>query len=83
MTYSNGTPVGVGDRVSTDGGEGHLGTVVAVIGEAYSQTHPESDWSYLARGILVATDWAGLIHYPVLDPEVVPLPDEREDEGAR
>ena len=73
MTYSNGARVSLGDRVSTDGGDGHFGTVVAVIGEAYSKTHPASEWSYLAQGILVATDGAGLIHYPVLDHEVVPL----------
>lgn len=83
MTYSNGTVVSVGDRVSTDGGDGYFGTVVAVIGEAYSQTHPESEWSYLAQGILVATDWAGVIHYPVLNHEVVPIPGERAKERGR
>lgn len=40
-----------------------VGVVVCNIdGNEYSDKYPRSDWQYLARGILVETEQAGLIH---------------------
>ena len=71
MTYADGSSVGLGDRVSLDGGRGFFGVVVAVIGEAYSPDFPEADWSSLQAGMLVKTTEAGLVHLPAATPEVV------------
>jgi hypothetical protein len=43
--------------------EGNEGAVVRSIGtQELSEAYPESQWLYLKRGILVATEQAGLMH---------------------
>ncbi len=63
MRYSDGHEAHIGDHVAID--EKYRGTVVACIdlGE-YSIDHPKEQWSYLRRGIMVNTDFGGLVHYP-------------------
>lgn len=43
---------------------GLQGIVVADLDEGqFSSDYPRTEWGYLARGILVKTDEAGLVHY--------------------
>jgi hypothetical protein len=62
MRYPDGSTVHVGDKVRL--WEGAFGEVVCSLdtGE-YLDRFPESEWSYLEKGILVASPQAGLIHY--------------------
>ena len=63
----------LGDKVQL--GEGVFGEVVCSLDTAeYSTTYPESEWSYLQRGILVESPQVGLIHYLEPTPEVTLLP---------
>ena len=62
MKYSDGHEAMLGDVIAIDGS--HRGTVVACIDRAeYSQEHPREQWSYLGKGIMVNTDFGGLVHY--------------------
>ena len=62
MKYEDGKNVQVGDEVSID--TKYKGTVVANIesGE-YSVAHSEEQWSYLKTGVLIDTDFGGIVHY--------------------
>lgn len=52
----------VGDTVIDRGGL--KGRVVANIdGDEFSPVCPKHEWGYLAHGILVETEEAGLVHY--------------------
>ena len=56
----------LGDRVIDRGGL--KGRVVGVIDrDEFSAECPRSEWAYLARGILVKTDEAALVHYENAD----------------
>jgi len=47
---------------------GLKGRVVANIdSDEFSAECPRSDWAYLAHGIIVMTDEAGLVHYESAD----------------
>jgi hypothetical protein len=62
-TYIDGTSARVGDVVRV--GVSGKGTVVACIASGqFSPTHPAAEWAYLGNGLLVVTDFAGLVHYP-------------------
>ena len=60
MRYADGNVSELGDLVRIDGR--YRGTVVACIDEdLYLPGHEE--WAYLGSGIMVDTDFGGLIHY--------------------
>ncbi len=62
MRYADGNEALLGDLIAID--EKYKGEVVANIdGNQYSDAHPSSQWSYLGKGILVDTDFGGLVHY--------------------
>ena len=63
MRYSDGNEALVGDTVLIDGK--YKGTVVASIdANVYSTEAPKEQWEYLKKGVLINTDFGGLIHYP-------------------
>ncbi len=71
MRYTDGNEAKLGDTVAID--EKHRGIVVANIdGDEYSERYA-SGWKYLKTGILVETDFAGLVHYPDGDNEHITL----------
>jgi hypothetical protein len=60
-----------GDEVIDRGGL--RGRVVANIDhDEFGPECPRSEWVYLAHGIIVMTDEAGLVHYPNAD-ELTPI----------
>ena len=62
VKYSDGNEAKLGDVIAID--SRHRGTVVACIDrDEYSDAHPKAQWSYLGKGIVVETDFAGLVHY--------------------
>jgi hypothetical protein len=63
MTYSGGIEIHVGDVVAI--GERGKGTVVANIDRReYSASHTAAEWGYLRTGVMIDTDFGGLVHYP-------------------
>jgi hypothetical protein len=62
MKYEGGDNIQVGDEVSID--TKYKGTVVANIesGE-YSILHTKDQWGYLKTGVLIDTDFGGIVHY--------------------
>jgi hypothetical protein len=63
VLYGDGNEARVGDVVSIDGK--YRGVVVGVIDRGeYREPHKAEDWAYLGGGIVVDTDFGGLIHYP-------------------
>ena len=68
MLYSDDHEAKLGDKVAI--APAHSGVVVACLDRIeYSRNFPEAEWAYLGSGILVQTDFAGLIHYPELGTE--------------
>jgi hypothetical protein len=69
MKYSDGQDVMLGDRVRLGDDDG--GIVVSSIdtGE-YSAEAPESDWSYLKKGVVIRFPKFGLIHYEKPEPDL-------------
>ena len=62
MKYADGTAIKRGDRVRIAGK--HRGVVVADIdGAAYLESYPKEQWTYLGSGVLIDTDFGGLVHY--------------------
>ena len=62
MHYSDGNEAMMGDRIAIDGK--HQGVVVACIDRVeYSAEYPKEHWSHLDKGMLVDTDFGGLVHY--------------------
>jgi hypothetical protein len=43
---------------------GHGVVVASIDGTEYSPEYPQDQWEHLARGVLIETDEAGLIHFP-------------------
>jgi hypothetical protein len=63
VVYDNGMKVCIGDLVHI--ADMYAGTVVADLDDGlFSPTHPRECWAYLRTGILVATVFGGLLHYP-------------------
>ncbi|MFL6617257.1 MAG: hypothetical protein ACJ8MH_01570 [Povalibacter sp.] len=60
MTYSDGKESEIGDAVLIDGQ--YRGLVVACIDSGTALPGNE-DWGYLKVGIMVNTDFGGLVHY--------------------
>lgn len=59
MTYSDGTPVWLGDRVTLSGMPGRV--VCDIDHGGYTDAFTEAHWAYLERGVMVETEGAGLI----------------------
>lgn len=60
MKYLDGDLIRVGDEVLIDGQ--HRGQVVASM-DTSTYLPGEQSWAYLKEGIIVRTDFAGLVHY--------------------
>jgi hypothetical protein len=72
MRYSDGNEARIGDVIAID--EHHHGNVVANLdANQFSDAFPRESWQHLQRGILVETDFAGLVHYPNGEHEVMRL----------
>ena len=78
MLYADGNEVKIGDVVAID--TKYRGVVVASIetGE-YSDGYSEKQWGYLGSGILVNTDFGGLVHYPSGHTDQMALVHRRDD----
>jgi hypothetical protein len=62
MKYTDGIEIELGDKVIISGK--HHGVVVANIdGSEYSDAYPKEQWSYLGSGVMIDTDFGGLVHY--------------------
>lgn len=71
MRYSDGNEAKLGDAIVID--ERYKGIVVAnVDGGDYGECYT-SGWEYLKTGILVETDFAGLVHYSDCEKEHIVL----------
>jgi hypothetical protein len=68
MKYKNGQQVLAGDVVQIDGR--YHGVVIAAIDDK-SYLPGNEDWEYLCTGAMIDTDFAGLVHYPHDDDELV------------
>lgn len=72
MKYVQGEEGMLGDIVSIDGN--YRGVVVACLDRSeYSEQAPESEWRYLSDGIIVDTDFGGLVHYRSSDDDRLEL----------
>ena len=66
MRYRDGQQVRAGDVVTLYGK--HRGTVVGCITTAeYVAPHAHEQWGYLGDGVMVDTDFGGLVHFPGAD----------------
>jgi len=63
VRYASGQDVLPGDRVKIE--SRFVGTVVACIDTAaYLPPHTHEQWGYLKEGVMIDTDFGGLVHYP-------------------
>ncbi len=60
MRYTDGQLIAPGDTVQIDGQ--YRGRVIACM-DTNSYLPGAEDWAYLATGIMVDTDFGGLVHY--------------------
>jgi len=62
VRYADNNEAKVGDHVAID--VKHKGVVVADLdGGEFSEHCPEAQWKHLGTGILIDTDFGGLVHY--------------------
>ena len=62
MTYADGQPVRVGDRVRlSDDAEGEV--VCSLDTSEFTKSFRDSEWAYLETGVLVLSPQLGLVHY--------------------
>jgi hypothetical protein len=62
MRYADGNDAKIGDVVAID--DQYQGVVVASIdSDEYSAQYPKEDWAFLQKGVLIDTNFAGLVHY--------------------
>lgn len=60
--YADGTVLRVGDLVALMGGRG---TVQANLDSGeYSENFARLEWGYLENGVILETDFAGVLHIP-------------------
>jgi hypothetical protein len=72
MRYADANEAALGDVVLIDGKR--RGVVVAVIDTGcFSERFPSEQWAYLGKGILVDTDFGGVVHYPNGEDESIQL----------
>ena len=70
MKYADGQEVRVGDRVKLGADDG--GVVVCSIDTGdYTDAHPEAQWGYLKKGVMIQFPIHGLIHYVEPEPDLV------------
>ncbi len=68
MKYMDGKQVKVGDKVLIGGL--YRGLVVADMdSNEYYADHPREQWGYLQSGVIIDTDFGGLVHYEQSSPE--------------
>lgn len=60
MTYADGKSILAGDKVTIAGR--YHGVVLASMDEA-SYLPGEEGWAYLGTGVMIDTDFGGLVHY--------------------
>ncbi|MFK8012431.1 MAG: hypothetical protein AB8B80_10345 [Marinicellaceae bacterium] len=62
MKYTDGNEAKVGDHVRISGI--YKGVVVANMdSDKYSHDHPKEQWSHIRSGVMIDTDFGGLVHY--------------------
>jgi hypothetical protein len=62
VKYSDDNEARLGDRVAIS--VTYRGIVVACLDrDEYTADYPREQWSYLGKGVLVNTDFGGLVHY--------------------
>ena len=72
MRYSDYNEARLGDEVAID--DIYKGVVVASLDtDEYSARCPREEWAHLGTGIVVDTNFGGLIHYPSGDYEHIVL----------
>ncbi len=72
MRYSDSNEARLGDEVTID--DIYKGVVVASLDtDEYSALCPREEWAHLGTGIVVDTNFGGLIHYPDGDVEHIVL----------
>jgi hypothetical protein len=63
VNYADGNEACLGDQIAID--DRYRGVVVACMDrDEFSAEYSREQWGYLGRGIMVNTDFGGLIHYP-------------------
>mgnify|MGYP003585238720 FL=1 len=70
MKYKNGDDIRPGDKVAI-GGQAR-GTVVASM-DTQEYLPGAECWAYLARGVMIDTDFGGLVHYTASSVEELTL----------
>jgi len=68
MKYTDGTEIKLGDKVIISG-EYHGVVIADIDGVEYSESYPKDQWSYLETGVLIDTDFGGIVHYKQEDLE--------------
>ena len=80
MKLCDGTDLLLGDRISL--GTGVTGVIVIVFDKAqYSENYPESEWAYLAQGILVESPEMGLVYFTEADENMALLGRKNDASG--
>jgi hypothetical protein len=69
MKYADGQDVMLGDKVRLGDDDGGIVVCSIDTGE-YSAEAPESDWSYLKKGVVIRFPKFGLIHYEKPEPNL-------------
>lgn len=70
MNYTSGEQVKLGDKVELE--KDNAGMVVCVFDDReYGEGYPETEWSYITKGVLINFPLYGLIHYESsLEPDI-------------
>ena len=72
MKYSNGKSLKLEDEVTLD--KKYTGVIKAIIEEGlFSEEYTEEAWSYLKTGIIIDTDFGGIVHYQESDIKEEPI----------
>lgn len=62
MKYTDGKQAKIGDKVLI-GGQFNGLVVADLDSDEYSADHSREQWSYLQSGLMIDTDFGGLVHY--------------------
>ena len=72
MRYADFNEARLGDEVAID--DIYKGVVVASLDtDEYSVRCPRKEWAHLGKGVVIDTNFAGLVHYPDGDQEHIVL----------
>jgi len=69
MKYADGQTVMLGDKVRLGDDDGGI-VVCSIDAEEYSAEAPESQWSYLKKGVVIKFPKFGFIHYENAEPDL-------------